>query len=486
MDRDFRYVRCNPALAGIDGARAEDLISRRVPDVVPALWPQLEPVYRKVLEQRKAVTNLVVSGETSALPGQVRHWLCNYYPVQLNDKVIGIGIIVSEVTEQRQLEEQLRQSQKMEAIGRLAGGVAHDFNNVLTIINGYSDILVSLFPPKDSRTELLRQIRKAGERAAGLTRQLLAFSRKDIAAPTLLSLNEIVRNIEKMLGRLLGEDIEVRTDLQPDLGLIRADPCQMEQVLFNLAANARDAMPQGGRLTIETRRATLDALELLGQSDTDTRPGVLLVVKDTGCGMDEATRSRIFEPFFTTKDVGKGTGLGLATVHGIIKQSGGHITFASEPGVGTTFRIFLPGAESVAPHGTPLPVVAKPTKGSETVLLVEDEEGVRTLSRMVLEEGGYTVLEASSGAEALRICEQRKDPIHLLLTDVVLPGMGGSQVAETCRSLHPEMRILYMSGYTDDTILRHGILTENVDFLHKPFLPASFTHKIREVLDRAR
>jgi PAS domain S-box-containing protein len=393
-----------------------------------------------------------------------------------------VGVQV-DVTARRGLEEQFRQAQKMEAVGRLAGGIAHDFNNLLTIINGYSDLLVQRLPPDDPARELVAEIRKAGERSAGLTRQLLAFSRQQILAPRVLDLNAMVADTEKMLRRLIGEDVRLVTALDPDPWAVRADPGQIEQVLMNLALNARDAMPTGGRLTIETRNVDLD--ETYTRTHADARPGphVLLSVADDGSGMAAEVRARIFEPFFTTKGPGKGTGLGLATVYGIVKQSGGHVAVYSELGLGTTFKVYLPRAEPAAGGVKPRSGLAPPPGGTETVLLAEDEAGVRDLIRRVLADRGYAVLAADDGAAAVRLAAGHRGPIHLLITDVVMPDVGGRAVAERVAERHPAVRVLFVSGYTDDAIIRHGVLRDGVNFLQKPFSPLALAFKVREVLD---
>jgi two-component system, cell cycle sensor histidine kinase and response regulator CckA len=388
----------------------------------------------------------------------------------------------SDVTERRQLEEQFRQSQKMEAVGRLAGGVAHDFNNLLTIINGYGELMLGNLPNADPNRELVREVVAAGERASGLTRQLLAFSRKAIIEPRVLDLRAVVTDVERMLRRIVGEDVQLSVAADPEVGAVRADPGQVEQVILNLVVNARDAMPRGGRIIIEVRNVELD--ETYSRTRPDARPGphVLLAVTDTGCGMDEATVARVFEPFFTTKGE-RGTGLGLATVHGIVRQGGGHVSVDSEVGHGTAFKVYLPRAENPRPAAGARPGGAAAPRGSETVLLVEDEEGVRKLTRYVLLACGYTVVGARDGAEALRLAEQHTGRIALLLTDVVMPGMSGREVAERLGKMHPGIKVLFVSGYTDDEVVRHGILEAQVAFLQKPFSPTSLAVKVREVLD---
>jgi hypothetical protein len=383
----------------------------------------------------------------------------------------------------RESEEQLRQSQKMEAVGRLAGGIAHDFNNLLTIIAGRCDLLLLRLSREDPTRKEIQDMRDAAGRAATLTHQLLAFSRRQVLAPKVLDLNAVVRDLLPMLRRLIGEDIELTTRLEPDLGRVRADPGQVEQVLMNLAVNARDAMGRGGTLAVETHNADLD--ETYARQHPPTRPGpyVRLTVSDTGEGMDRDTLARVFEPFFTTKEQGKGTGLGLATAYGIVKQSGGYIWVYSEMGHGSAFKVYLPRVESEAAPARPAAAAAEAPRGSETILLVEDESGVRALARDVLEARGYRVLEGRGGREALQICERYGADIHLLLTDVVMPGMSGRALAEQLVLQRPGVKVLYMSGYTEDAIARHGVLEAGLAYLQKPFTIDSLTRKVREVLD---
>ncbi|MDT4895401.1 MAG: two-component system, cell cycle sensor histidine kinase and response regulator CckA [Acidobacteriota bacterium] len=392
-------------------------------------------------------------------------------------------VLAYDVTERGSLEEQLRQSQKLEAVGQLAGGVAHDFNNLLTVITGYSDLSLRRLDKNNPLRANLEEIKKAGERAASLTRQLLAFSRKQVLQPKVLQLNAIVADVDKMLRRLIGEDIDPLTVLEPSLGQIKADPGQIEQVLLNLAVNARDAMPQGGKLTIETQNVYLDNQDV--RWHTAIQPGnyVMLAVSDTGCGIDAETQMRMFEPFFTTKEQGKGTGLGLSTVYGIVKQSGGHLWVYSEVGKGTTFKIYLPRVDEVTERDEPRTTQAELPQGRETVLLTEDEEQVRQMTRMILEMGGYRVLEAASGEEALAIYKQHEGQIDLVMTDVVMPKMSGRELAQSLEVFHPGIKVLYMSGYTDDAIVRHGLLDQEIAFLQKPFTPDALMRKVREVLD---
>jgi two-component system cell cycle sensor histidine kinase/response regulator CckA len=400
---------------------------------------------------------------------------------------VGATTIARDVSERKALEEQLRQAQKMEAIGHLAGGVAHDFNNLLTVITGYSDLLLARLPGADPAHHLVGEIRKAGDRAAALVRQLLAFGRKTLLQPIVLDLNGVVAETERMCRRLIGEDVELVTSLAGDLGKVRADPVQVQQVLLNLVVNARDAMPTGGRLTIETSNAELD--DTYARTHVEVRPGayVLLVVSDTGCGMTPEVKAHTFEPFFTTKEIGKGTGLGLAMVHGVVKQSGGHIEVDSEVGRGTTFRIYLPRLEQAAADSRPNPAEVVAPGGRETVLLAEDEAGVRTLARMILESNGYTVLAAGTPGEATDLAARHEGALDLLVTDVIMPQMNGRQLAGLLRTLHPGLKVLYISGY-DPTGLHEGVLgpgtPENgTAFLEKPFTPTALARKVRELLD---
>jgi len=395
-------------------------------------------------------------------------------------QLVGILGIGRDVTERAQLEQQLRQAQKMEAVGRLAGGIAHDFNNLLTAITGYAELLHEDLAADDRRREDVVEIRKAADRAAGLTRQLLAFSRQQVLQPRVLDLNALVAEFENMLRRLLGEDVALATRLAPGLGAMQADPGQFEQVVMNLAVNSRDAMPNGGQLTIETANVDLD--DAYAREHYPARPGpyVLLAVSDTGTGMTAEVQAHLFEPFFTTKEKGKGTGLGLATVYGIVKQSGGFIWVYSEVGHGTTFKIYIPRVEGSAP---PRPGAASVAAGTETVLIAEDESAVRAVARHALERHGYTVLEAPSGEAALDLAERYSGTIHLLLTDVVMSGLSGPELARRLLPVRPEARVLFMSGYTGEAIVHHGLAAPGIHYIQKPFAPDALAAKVREVLN---
>ena len=393
-------------------------------------------------------------------------------------------VFAEDVTERRVLERQLRMAGKMEAIGRLSGGIAHDFNNLLGVIIGYSQVLKRRLDQESTLLEHAVEIEKAGQRAASLTRQLLAFSRQQVLTPAPLNLNDMVMDMAKMLPRLIGEDIAVSTDLCADLGMVKADQSQIEQVIMNLAVNARDAMPEGGKLRIETANVELD--QAYAWQHAGAKPGsyVRLTVVDSGVGMDPATLAHIFEPFFTTKEVGKGTGLGLATVYGVVKQSGGYIWVESEPGHGASFQIFLPRVEKSDELSGPAAPLTEMVGGSETILLVEDSEPLRKLTQSFLKSHGFRVLVAQNGEEAIEVEDRHNGKIHLLLTDVIMPGMNGRVLSERLLPKQPGMRVLYISGYTDSFIAGHGVLEQGVALLHKPFTEDALIGKVREVLDK--
>jgi two-component system cell cycle sensor histidine kinase/response regulator CckA len=415
-------------------------------------------------------------------------YTCHVEPLRTAEgELQGAICMALDITDRKQLEEQLRQAQKMEAVGRLAGGIAHDFNNLLMVIQGYADLMTERLAEGDPLRRNAEQIQTASQRATSLTRQLLAFSRKQMLAPKVLNVQSVVVDMEKILRRLIGEDIQLETSSVADLGLIKADRSQIEQVIMNLAVNARDAMAEGGRLTIETANVELD--KAAAHPPAVLSPGryVMLAVTDNGCGMDAETQAHIFEPFFTTKEKGKGTGLGLATVYGIVKQSGGYVWVYSEPGRGTSFKVYLPRIEDEQTvRGRDGKSEARELpRGSETVLLVEDEKGVRELAREYLELTGYTVIAAEDGHTALELAAMHVGPIQLLMTDVVMPGISGRELAGRVKTIRPEIKVLFMSGYTDQAVVRHGILDTDAALLQKPFTMAALAAKLREILSTA-
>ncbi|HEV2299625.1 MAG TPA: PAS domain S-box protein [Candidatus Acidoferrales bacterium] len=391
-------------------------------------------------------------------------------------------IVNREITERKQLEQQLFLSQKLEAVGRLSGGIAHDFNNLLGVIIGYSQVLQQTIGVKDELREPVDEILKAGERAASLTKQLLAFSRKQVLEPKVLNLNAVVSDVEKMLRRLIGENIELNITLDHSLGNVKADPSQVEQVILNLAVNARDAMPNGGKLAIRTSNALLDEKECERYRYVVPGEYILLEVRDTGCGMDEETQSHIFEPFFTTKESGRGTGLGLATVYGIIKQSGGFIWVDSSPNNGASFRIYLPQVEEALAAPQKIETAPAQVLATQTILLVEDEHSLRKLTQKILQEVGYKVLEAKDASQAMEVASGLNDDIHLLLTDIIMPGLSGRVLAEKLSPVRPKMKVLFMSGYTDGEIAPQGVLDPKMTILRKPFKWEELTRTVRQVL----
>lgn len=416
-----------------------------------------------------------------------RDYQAHLAPLTNSDgEIIGcIGLAV-DVTERNALEMQMRQAQKMEAVGQLAGGIAHDFNNLLTVITGYSDLTLLRLDPSHPLRNNIDEVNKACDRAAGLTRHLLAFSRKQVLKPEVLNLNNTVSEMSRMLLPLIGENVDLVIELSPDLWQVKADSGQIEQIIANLAVNAKDAMPLGGKLSIRTCNIFLDDEIVRRYESVQSGPHVLLTMSDTGDGMNPETVSRVFEPFFTTKEVGKGSGLGLSTVYGIVKQSGGYISIDSEVGRGTTFKIYLPRVdeEVAATEVSPRPSALLP--GRETVLVVEDDNQVRSVAAMVLEVSGYDVLTAANGGEALLLCEQFKSKIDLLLTDMIMPGMGGQELSKRLLRLRPGTRVVYMSGYSENANIHHGVIEEGSDFIEKPFSPEVLTRRIREVLDTPR
>jgi len=484
LDRELRYLRVNDALARLNGAPAAEHVGRPARELQPELGEERERMLRRVLEDRTPVVDVELLRPGSMKGAAERQLRASFFLVSVVDgPPMGIGMFVAETTERRGLEAQLQQAQKMEAVGQLAGGIAHDFNNLLTVITSYGAMVMADLPRESPHAADVQEILNAANRASSLTRQLLAFSRRQVLQPQVLDLNVLTGDLEKMLRRLLREDIQLITRFDPQLALVNADAGQLEQVIVNLVVNARDAMPRGGRIAIATSNVSLG--DGFGTAHANMAPGpyVLLTVTDTGRGMDKTTQAHIFEPFFTTKPVGQGTGLGLSTVYGIVKQSGGYVWVYSEIERGTTFKIYLPAVANVpnaadAERDTMMP----PPGGPERILLVEDEPNVRRIARRILERNGYTVLEASNGAEALRILERRQEPIALVLTDLVMPEMGGRELASKLRIVSPTSRVLFMSGYTEDAVLRQSVMEPGAIFLDKPFTFDTLIRKVREAL----
>ncbi|HEV2521657.1 MAG TPA: PAS domain S-box protein [Candidatus Acidoferrales bacterium] len=472
-----RYIDVNESFLQVTGYRREEVIGRTSLDL--KFWERPEDRARLVelLSKQGSVRDVEISFRTKS--GEIRTGLDSGETIEVAGQKC-VFAIFKDITEQKILEKQLRQAQKMEAIGQLAGGIAHDFNNLLGVIIGYCEILEDQLPANSSLLKECEQIRKAGERAASLTRQLLAFSRQQILEPRVMDLNAAVLDMEKMLRRLIGEDVDLSTSLDPSLGSVKADRGQIEQVIMNLVVNARDAMPEGGRLAIETSNVELDEDYVRRHPQQQSGAHVLLSVSDTGIGMSAETQARIFDPFFTTKELGKGTGLGLSTVYGVVRQSGGHIWVYSELGLGTTFKIYLPRVDAAAIAEKPSATVTKPSLGAKTILLVEDEEQLRMLTHRFLTETGYTVLEAEHPEKAIQIAQRHRGPIDLLLTDVVMPGMNGRALAEKLAQYRPSMRAVYMSGYTG--FAHSELLESGANLLPKPFTRESLLRKLNEVL----
>jgi two-component system cell cycle sensor histidine kinase/response regulator CckA len=479
-NRQGQYIFYNEAAQGLFHLDPDDFLGKTDHEV----WPK-EYASRFVEHDLEVTHSKKLAESVEPIPHKhgVHHWLIYRFPIlDENDEVQFIGGVGVDITERRQLEDQLRQSQKMEAVGRLAGGVAHDFNNLLTVISGYGHMILRDLPGEDPLHSCVEEVLKAASRATSLTNQLLAFSRRQVIQPKVLDLNALVANMDRMLRRVIGEHIELETVLSPGLGSVRADAGQLEQVIINLAVNARDAMPAGGKLSIRTGNVEVARSSRL---HADVRPGsyVRLTVADTGKGMDAEIMVHLFEPFYTSKETGKGTGLGLSTVYGIVKQSGGEVVVESKPGRGATFTIYLPRITEPA-LTAPLPEAQPAVRaGTETILLVEDELGVRQLVCEMLQRLGYQILQASGGAEALRLFEQHQGSIDLLITDVIMPQMSGRELAQRLKVLQPSLKVLYISGYTDDMLAHHGVLESNVYLLQKPFAPDELAKKLREVLD---
>jgi two-component system cell cycle sensor histidine kinase/response regulator CckA len=479
-DLDGNYTSSNEAAERITGySRAETLNLNYAQIVAPEYLEQAREMFRRKLagESVTAYELEFIARDGTRIAVEVNTRLVFHDGVP-----VGVQGIARDVRQRKLLEEQLRQAQKLEAIGQLAGGVAHDFNNLLTVISGYTNLALRTMPADDPHFRNLQDIKTASDHAAALTRQLLAFSRKQVLQPKVFAVNAIVTELEKMLRRMIDENIEFRTSLGAKVGNVKADPGQIEQVIMNLVLNARDAMPSGGKLIIETNNVQLDETYARQHVSAIAGSYVLLAVSDTGMGIDEETLKHIFDPFFTTKQSGRGTGLGLSTVYGIVKQSGGNIWVYSEPGRGTTFKIYLPRVVEPVDQYKPAALPVQLPRATETILLVEDAEMVRNLAKEVLETTGYRVLDAANGKDALQICKNLKEPIHLLLTDVVMPEMSGHELASRLVSLHPETKVLYMSGYTEDAIVHHGMLKEGINYIEKPFTPDALALKVREVL----
>ncbi len=477
--KEFKYA--NSALCRMLGYSEEELKTMGVEDIHPK--ESLEYVISEFDAQAKGEKTLAQNIPCLRKDGEIVYTDINATLALIDGKNCDV-FFFRDITEHRQLEEQLRQSQKMEAVGRLAGGVAHDFNNLLTAMLGYSEMLIADPGLNDTQRKYIEEIKKSSERAASLTQQLLAFSRKQILKPKILNINTLIADIKKLLHRLIGEDIHLISKLDSKLGVIKADPGQVEQIIMNLVVNARDAMPMGGKLTIETRNVYLD--EEYGKARADVQPGryVMLAVSDTGHGMDEETKEHLFEPFFTTKEKGKGTGLGLSTIYGIVKQSEGYVCVYSELNKGTSFKVYFPRVDEVEKEDENIFKESKSLTGSETILIVEDEEMVRNLIYESLKIFGYDLIEAGNGKKALQVCKTDSEKqIQLLITDVIMPDMGGSELAKKLEKLKPNMKVLYISGYTDNAIVHHGVLDAGVAFLQKPFSPKVLAQKVREILN---
>lgn len=494
VDSEGTTVIVNNQTEALFGYPRHELVGRSIDLLVPEPFRAEHPARRREFFEAPRVRPMGSGHDLEA-----RHKDGHTIPVEISlspvETVEGRFVIaaIRDITERkrseqalRRAEERLRQAHKLDAIGSLAAGIAHDFNNVLAVILSYTTLVLEQLGADDPIRADLEEVKDAGLRAAKLTRQLLAFGRQQVLEPKVVNLNRVLSSMEAMLRRILGADVELTLAAEARLGKMRADPSQMQQVVMNLVVNARDAMPSGGTLTLETANVEVDASN--DPSGLGLEPGayVMLKVTDTGQGMDAATRSRLFEPFFTTKPKGKGTGLGLATVFGIVKQTGGHVSVSSEPNKGTAFSLYFPCTEADEAADTPIPAVRSEVRGTETVLLVEDEGAVRVLVRNLLRQNGYTVLEAQNAGEALLICEQYSGKIDLLLTDVVMPRMSGRLLAERLSTVRPGMHVLYMSGYTEDAVIRRGIETSSVSFLEKPFTPAAMLHKVRDALERGK
>lgn len=474
---DGRFIDVNDAFLRITGYSRDEVIGGSSTEL--GMWVGAEDRARalRIREQEGGLGDLEAKYRTKS--GEIRTFLWSAEKIELNGEICLISIY-RDVTDRKSLEQQLLQSQKMEAIGRLAGGLAHDLNNVMTAIISCSSFLLMDLDQEDPLRHDAEEIKKAGNRGADLIRQIMAFSRKQVLQPKVLDLNATIVDVEEMLRRLIGEDIHLNTILESELGRVKADNGQIEQLIMNVAVNARDAMPEGGNLTIETKNVSLHESYATRHGLMQPGPYVTLAVSDTGIGMDDETKSHIFEPFFTTKE--KGTGLGLSTVYGIVKQSGGYIRVDTEPGQGTTFKIYLPRTDGGIEVTKSLETEVESLQGSETILLVEDDDMVRDSALRILQRYGYRVLKAKDGKEALGICQQHEGPIHLMVTDVVMPGMNGKELSRRIESLYPGTKMLYMSGHAGDVIAHHGVLDPQTNFLNKPFSPEVLARKVGEIL----
>ncbi len=486
VDTNGKYTYASPVVEKVLGYRVDEIVGEKCfYDLFhPEDKEERQEIAFEAFSERRAFREFI--NRNIHKSGRVV-WLSTSGVPILDEKgsLLGYRGADTDITNRKQLEARLRQAAKMEAIGKLAGGIAHDFNNLLTVIRGYSQMMLKRFNSDGPDYEDMLEIKNACERATELTQQLLAFGRKQIVRPKVLDLNAVVSDTERMLRRIVSEDIDFGTQLAPDLWNVKIDPGQIDQILVNIAGNARDAMPDGGRLTIKTANIDIGESNVIEHVEVSRGQYVMLAMGDTGMGMDDETLSRVFEPFFSTKERGKGTGLGLSTVYGIVKQNNGYIWLSSEFGTGTVVTIYLPREMEDVESSEPDRTHYKSTRGTETVLLVEDDVAVRRLAKRILIKSGYSVLEAAEGEEALRINEQYSERVHLLVTDVIMPGMSGKELADRIISTHPEIKVIFISGYTDDVLTRRGVLGPGTDLIHKPFSPEALLEKVREVLERA-
>jgi signal transduction histidine kinase/ActR/RegA family two-component response regulator len=487
-DRDLRYVRVNDRLASAMGRSPSEIIGKRPSDLVPGIGADIEEGLSRALATEQAVLDLELAGPSPQRGEPAREWLATMFPVRTRDwELVGIGSVLVDMSAYRGLERQFLQAQRMDAVGRLAGGIAHDFNNILTAIASFTEFAIRALPNEHAAVDDLEQVRQAVQRAAGLIRQLLAFSRQQVMQPVVLNLSDVVRNLVPMLRRLIPESVALHSFLDPDLWQVRADPVQIEQILVNLVVNARDAMPNGGTLTITTSQATLDEAYIRdGHRDAAIGDYAVLSVSDSGIGMDAATKARVFEPFFTTKAAGQGTGLGLSTVYGIVKQSGGSIWLYSEPGRGTTVKIFLRRHDEPDPQKLEVESPAQLETRPATILLVEDDDMVRVAALRALRKRGHKVIEAVDGEAALSALAREPGPVDLVITDLVMPRLGGRELGERLRAAGNEAAVLYMSGYTGDAVTQRAMVDEGADFLEKPFTPDRLLQKVDEILRSRR